>query len=373
MATDLYEVLGVPRGSSQDEIKTAYRKLARKYHPDVNPGDKDAEEKFKEISHAYDILSDPEKRARFDQYGSADGPNPGDFFSGGGGIDLGDLFESFFGGVGGGGGRQRVSGRDGEDLRTAVTVDLAETLTTVSKNIHYRKPSHCRSCDGTGVEGGGKPEQCPTCHGTGQVTRVQQTFIGQMRTSTPCGTCRGQGTIIKNPCSTCKGRGLVAQDAELEVKIPAGIEDGTTLRIGGKGGDPVGAGVSGDLYVDVHVKMSSAFAREGIHLQTALEIGFPQAVLGDEVTLDGVSGDVKFSIPQGSQPGSVIRIKGEGMPPLHGGSRGDLFVQVVVKVPTKISPAEEKLIRELAELQGASPSGGDMSGITGLFKKKKKK
>ncbi len=371
MAKDLYEVLGVSRQASPQEIKAAYRRLARQYHPDVNPGNKEAEERFKEISAAHDILSDEEKRARYDQFGSTDGPTggPGDFF-GGQGFDLGDIFETFFGG---GTQQRRRNGVDGQDLKARVELDLRDVVAGVSKQIRYDRPKRCGSCQGTGVEGGKAPETCPQCNGTGSVTRIQQTFLGQVRTSTTCPNCRGEGVIIKDPCRTCKGRKLVLTQEELAVDVPAGVEDGMSIRFQGRGGEGLGQGSNGDLYVEVDIAADDRFLRDGIHVRTALEISFAQAALGDTVKIDGVAEEVEVTIPPGTQPGTELRVKGLGVPPLRGGPRGDLYVQIQVVVPTKLSEAEIKLIRDLAALRGErDPQGdGDTSLLGGLFKKRK--
>lgn len=370
---DPYEVLGVGRQATPEEIKSAFRKLARKYHPDVNPGNAEAEEKFKEVQQAYEILSDSEKRARYDQYGVTDDqqmPPGGDFF-GGGGAGFGDLFEMFFGqATGQSTGRRARSGRDGEDVRADLSVTLKEVLIGVEKKIRYRKSVVCGACTGTGVEGGGRPETCPTCQGTGQVAKVQSTFIGQIRTMTTCPTCRGEGVLIKNPCKACKGRGTTQDEREITAKIPPGIESGVNIRFGGQGGDGVGGGRNGDLYLFVTVEDDRRFEREGTELFTAAEVSFAQAVLGDELQLEGIDGEMTLKIPAGTQPGTVLRMRGHGLPRLHGGARGDLHVEVRVKVPTKITPAQEKLLREFSELSGDQDPKGDGGFLGGIFKRK---
>lgn len=369
MATkDLYAVLGVSRTATSDELRTAYRKLARQYHPDVNPGNPEAEEKFKEINEAYSVLSDDEKRQAYDQYGSVDGPPQGPFFGGNAG-GFGDLFDMFFGGAGGPRGHQRSTGVPGEDLRIDVELSLQDVLSKTERVVQFRRPEHCESCSGKGTDGGTEPEKCPTCGGAGQVTHVQNTFLGQVRTSAPCSACRGKGTIIKNPCKSCRGRGLVTKEAQRTITIPPGVEDSQVMHISGGGGQGLQGGPDGDLYVTIHVKDDDRFVRDGRTLQTALDITYAQAALGDEVTFDGVDQEHKLTIPHGTQPGQVFTIKGAGMPPLHGGARGDLHVHMNLVVPKKVSEAEAKLIRELALLQGDSPS--EPSGfLGGLFKKK---
>jgi len=366
---DPYEVLGVGRTATPDEIKSAFRKLARKYHPDVNPNFKDAEEKFKEVQHAYEILSDEEKRARYDQFGSVEdsGMPGGDFFGGGG---FGDLFDMFFGQTQQQA-RPRMVGRDGEDIQVAVEITLKEVLTGIEKEVRYRKSTLCGGCKGTGAEGGVKPETCGTCGGQGQVARTQQTFFGQMRTMTPCPTCGGHGVVIKSPCKECRGKGTKVEEHSTHAKIPAGVDTGATIRYAGLGGDGVGQGRAGNLYLIVQVEDDPRFDREGPDLYTATGITFAQAALGDELELPGLAETVKVKVPPGTQPGTVFRQRGMGVPRLHGGARGDLHIEVNVRVPKKVTAAQEKLLREFAELSGEEAPKGDDGGIFGGFFRKK--
>lgn len=367
---DPYEVLGVARGAAADEIKSAYRRLARRYHPDVNPNDPTAEDKFKEVGEAYSILSDPQKRARFDQYGTTDDVPQDPFFQGGGGGNLGDIFEMFFGNMGGGGRTRR--GRDGDDIRVGVELTLLDVLNGVQKDIEVRRLAECGSCHGTGAEGGAQPDVCPTCKGQGQVSTVRNTMIGQMRTSTVCPTCQGTGTQIKNPCHVCHGRQVTPETATVSINIPPGVENGSVMQIPGQGSDGVGDGRPGDLQVVLQVKEDKRFERHGQILVARLEVSFAQAALGDELEIEGVDETLDVHVGAGTQPGTQITIKHAGLPPLHGGRRGDMIVVVQVKVPTKLSEAETKLIRELAELNGIQPKGEDRGGILGgLFGKKK--
>lgn len=369
--TDLYEVLGVRRDASADEIKSAYRRLARQHHPDVNPGDSSAEEKFKEISQAYAILSDPEKKARYDQFGTTDdqGVGAGDFFGGAG--NIGDLFEMFFGAANAGARRPRAYGRDGEDVRVDLELTLQDVLTGSMKTIEYRRMARCSECDGSGAEKGTERAQCPSCGGQGVVTRVQSTFLGQIRTQTTCGTCGGEGTVVERRCSTCQGRGLVATEERLTIEVPAGVEAGSHMTFRGKGGDGVGAGSPGDLFVVLDVVADPRFVRDGTTLHAKVEVTFAQAALGDHVVIDGVGEEVGLDIPAGTQPGTIVRVRGGGLPRLHGGARGDLLVEIQVRVPEKLSEAEAKLIREFAELRGEDQPKGGGSILGGLFKKKK--
>lgn len=367
---DPYEVLGVSRGAEADEIKSAYRRLARRYHPDVNPNDPSAEDKFKEVGAAYAILSDPQKRARFDQYGTTDDVPTDPFQGGGGGIS--DLFEMFFGAQGASQGRAR-RGRDGEDIRADVELTLKEVLTGAKKEIKVNRMAECPSCRGTGAEGGATPDICGTCRGQGMVGSVRNTFLGQVRTSSPCPTCGGSGVQIKNPCHECHGRMVVQQTATVIANIPPGVDNGATMQIAGQGSDGVGEGRQGDLYVVLHVRDDARFERHGQSLLTHLEVTFAQAALGDHVQIEGVDDIINVEIKPGTQPGTRITSRGMGLPALHGGRRGELVVEIQVKVPTKLNEAQIKLIRELAELGGeGQPKGHEHGGILGgLFGKKK--
>lgn len=370
---DPYEVLGVPRDASADEIKSAYRRLARRYHPDVNPDDPSAKEKFQEIGEAYGVLSDADRRARFDRFGTTEDAPSDPFFGGGvgGAGGIADLFEMFFGGMGQAG-PQRAHGRNGEDVRIDINLTLNEVITGAHMEASVNRSALCGECNGLGTEGGKPPETCNTCKGSGMVTRVQNTFIGAVRTSTPCPTCRGEGTIIKDPCHVCKGHGTVMETARVNVTIPPGVETGQTIHMPGQGGEGVGMGRSGDLYVVLHVTDEDRFERHATTLLTYAQITFAQAALGDTVEVEGVEQNFDLEVPAGTQPGDQLIIKNAGLPPLHGGKRGDLVVQAVVKVPEKISEAQEKLLREFAKLGGEPDPKGQSKGLLGnLFGKRK--
>jgi len=361
--------LGVGRDASAEDIKSAYRRLARKYHPDVNPNDPKAEENFKEVGQAYSVLSDPEKKARFDQTGMVEEP-PGGYYQTG---NFTDLFDMFFGG-GGGGFAQDPRHMDGEDVRAEVEISLAEVVTGVEKEIRYRRYVRCTSCSGTGAEGGTQPERCSRCGGTGQVSQVRETFLGTIRTSATCSQCRGTGTIIKNPCTTCKGQGLVVGESTGTVQIPPGVRHGSTLHLPSKGSEAQGYGRPGDLYVVVSVREDSRFERQNQDLHARLELTFAQAALGDEIVIEGVDNEFDLAVPSGTQPGTILTIRGAGLPPLHGGRRGDLHLHTTVRIPEKLNEAQIEAIRDLAELNGEripkpAEQGGGLLG--GLFKKKK--
>lgn len=371
---DPYATLGVARSASPDEIKSAYRKLARQYHPDVNPGNPEAEEKFKEISQAYAIIGDPEKKARFDQFGTVEdqgfpGGGQGDFFQGGG---FGDLFEAFFGGQQAQP-RARGGARDGDDLRAEAVIQLVDVLEGKEVPVKFRKAARCETCSGSGTSDGSKPSTCSECQGRGSVTAVRQTMIGSIRTSTPCPKCRGEGITIENPCSTCRGEGVTPKQEELFVTIPAGIEGGQTLRVQGKGSDGIRGGGNGDLYVVVHVTEDKRFVREGRNLGTEVEITYAQAAIGDVIEVEGLTENLELNIEPGTQPGDTFRIKNQGFPRIGGGARGDLFVEAKIVVPKKTSKAEADLLKEYAELRDEPiPQGAGKSAniFEKIFKRK---
>lgn len=364
---DPYDVLGVPRDASQDEIKSAYRRLARRYHPDVNPNDPEAEEKFKEIGEANSILSDPDRRARYDQYGTTD-EQMSDPFGGGG---IGDIFDLFFG-AGMGQSRGRSNVRQGEDLRAEVELTLKEVIVGAHRDLDLQRMGQCDRCGGNGAEPPSTPERCPTCQGQGVVGQVRQTIIGSVRTTTTCGTCMGQGVVIKQPCTKCKGRGLVGEHARVSISIPPGVEHGATMHVPGQGNDGVGGARPGDLYVYLEVKDDRRFQRQGQTLFTTVDLTFAQAALGDSITIQGVDDDVELTVPAGVQPGERVSVRGAGLPPLHGGRRGDLIVGLNVVIPKKLNEAQASLIKELAEVSGETVPKGEPGGLLGgLFKKKK--
>jgi molecular chaperone DnaJ len=371
--SDPYDVLGVSRTASADEIKSAYRRLARRYHPDVNPGDNEAEEKFKEIGAAYSVLSDPDRRARFDQFGTVDDQPQDPFFNAGGGMaGFSDLFDMFFGAAAGGQGRRRGFARDGEDIQASITMSLQEVLTGLHKEIQIGRMEECDACGGTGSEGGGPPETCPTCKGQGIISQIKNTFIGQVRTSSTCPTCHGAGAVVKNPCNKCKGRAVLPAEAKVMLNVPPGVESGQTMHVPGQGSDGVAGGRPGDLYVSIFIEEDKRFQRQGTTLFTALELSFAQAALGDTVEIAGVDEPVTLEIVAGTQPGTQIVSRGTGLPPLHGGRRGDLITTVNVKIPTKLNEAQSKLIKELAEVSGEKVPEGQPGLLGSLFGKKKK-
>ena len=351
---DYYEVLGVPRDADEAAIKKAYRQQAKKNHPDANPGDPTAEERFKEINEAYQVLSNPQKRAQYDQFGH-DGPQAsgfggggyGDFsgFGGGfGGFDVEDIFSSFFGG---GTSRSRPQGpMRGDDLRYDLTIDFEEAAKGCEKQITLAKDEACPTCGGSGAKPGTKAQTCSTCNGTGQERVVQQTAFGRIQNVRTCSKCRGTGKIITDPCTKCNGRGKVRSSSRRTVKVPAGIDNGQVLTIRGAGEAGENGGPAGDLLIVVTVRPHRLFKRQDYDLYLELPLTFTQAALGAEVDVPTLGKPVKYSFPEGTQPGQTFRIKGQGIPYLRGGGKGDLYVNVNVEVPKRLTEKQKELLRQ---------------------------
>lgn len=369
MKRDFYEVLGVAKDATPDTIKKAYRKLAMQFHPDKNPDNKEAEDKFKEAAQAYEVLSNPDMRSRYDRFGHAGVGGPG----GGGGHqfhDVGDIFEAFgdifgdlFGGGGGPGQRQRRGGgngpRRGNDLRYMMEIELSDVLEGIQKPIEFESDEDCKTCEGTGAEAGSKPEVCAACGGRGQVVRSQ----GFFSMATTCGTCRGSGTVIKNPCKKCRGKGRLSVARKLLVSVPAGVDNGTQLRMTGEGEAGSKGGPAGDLYVELRVRPDERFERDGDQLYSALEIGYLEALLGGKMNVDTLRGPAVVEIPKGTQYGAQIKLVGQGMPSLRGVRVGDLIYVVKIIMPKKLGKDEEKLLRQIAE----SKDSGKEKGKSGFF------
>lgn len=349
---DYYEVLGVDKSATEDQIKKAYRQQAKKYHPDLNPGDKAAEEKFKEVNEAYEVLSDSEKKAKYDQFGHA-GVDP-NFGAGGysGGAynvdfgDLGDIFSSFFGG--GGRTRNPNAPRRGEDAGATVVISFEEAAFGCKKNITVTRIEKCDTCGGSGAQAGSQPKTCPTCHGTGQINVSQRTPFGVMQSQRVCDQCRGTGKIIEKPCRSCGGKGKVRRTKNEEIKIPAGIDDGQTfvLRGGGHAGD--NGGPSGDLRITVAVRPHPIFERRGFDVWCEFPITFTQAALGDELTVPTLDGNVKYNIPEGTQPGDVFKLRGKGITRINSSIRGDQYVKVVLEVPKNLNSKQKSLLKDFS-------------------------
>lgn len=358
---DYYEVLGLGKNATDAEIKSAYRKLAKKYHPDLNPGDKTAEEKFKEVNEAHDILSDPEKRKRYDQFGFAGvdpnygaGQSGGGFggFGGAGGVDLGDIFGDIFGGGFGGFGGFGTSSRanpnaprKGHDIQASVILTFEEAAHGCTKKITLNRQQTCPDCNGNGCESGTSPETCTQCGGRGYVVTQQRTPFGVMQSQQPCPHCGGRGTIIKNPCKTCRGTGKTSTRKTLEVKIPAGIDDDQNIALRGQGDAGSNGGPSGDVIVHVTVKRDAVFERDGYDVYVRVPITYSQAVLGAEIEVPTVDGKVAQRIPEGTQSGTKFRLRGQGIQYLNGRGRGDQYVIVEVEIPKKLNRTQREALK----------------------------
>lgn len=360
---DYYEVLGIGKNATDAEIKSAYRKLAKKYHPDLNPGDKEAEEKFKEVNEANDVLSDPQKRQRYDQFGfagvdpnyaAANGGDAGGFGGGFGGVDLGDIFGDIFGG-GFGGGFSGFGGgsstrtanvpRKGHDIQASVILTFEEAAHGCSKKITINRQDTCPDCGGTGAAKGTSPETCPDCGGRGYVVTQQRTPFGVMQSQQPCSHCGGRGTIIRNPCKTCRGTGKTAARKSLEINIPAGIDDDQNIALRGQGDAGSNGGPAGDVIVHVTVKADPMFERDGYDVTIHVPITFSQAVLGDDVEVPTVDGRIVQHIPEGTQSGTKFRLRGQGIQYLNGRGRGDQYVIVDVEIPKKVTRAQREALK----------------------------
>ena len=356
---DYYEVLGIQKGASEDEIKKAYKKLARKYHPDMNPGDKEAEEKFKEVNEANEVLSDPEKKARYDQFGFAGvDPNYGAGAGGGaygGGFDfgdLGDIFGSFFGGGFGGQRRNPNAPQRGESIRASVSISFTEAAFGCEKSVTIERSEQCPTCKGSGCAPGTTPEICPDCHGSGTVQTRRQTPMGVFASNGPCRKCGGTGRLIHQPCSDCRGSGAVRKRRTIKVSIPAGIDHGQTISLRGQGGAGKNGGPAGDLLITVMVQPHEIFRRDGVDVFCEAPITFTQAVLGAELEIPTIDGKVKYSIPEGTQTGTVFRLKGKGVPVLNGRGRGDQYVTVVIETPRSLNKEQKEALRRFSETLG---------------------
>ena len=360
---DYYEVLGIGKNATDAEIKSAYRKLAKKYHPDLNPGDKEAEEKFKEVNEANDVLSDPQKRQRYDQFGfagvdpnyaAANGGGAGGFGGGFGGVDLGDIFGDIFGGGFGGGfsgfgggssTRTANAPRKGHDIQASVILTFEEAAHGCSKKITINRQDTCPDCGGTGAAKGTSPETCPDCGGRGYVVTQQRTPFGVMQSQQPCSHCGGRGTIIRNPCKTCRGTGKTAARTSLEINIPAGIDDDQNIALRGQGDAGSNGGPAGDVIVHVTVKADPMFERDGYDVTIHVPITFSQAVLGDDVEVPTVDGRIVQHIPEGTQSGTKFRLRGQGIQYLNGRGRGDQYVIVDVEIPKKVTRAQREALK----------------------------
>ena len=381
---DYYDVLGVGKSADATEIKKAYRKLAMKYHPDKNPGDKEAEEKFKEINEAYEVLSDETKRNNYDQFGH-EGVN-GQGFGGAGGFGgqgfggfddiFGDIFGDMFGG-GFGGGRPRRRGPErGADIRQRINISFEEAAFGKEVKVKINRSEECDECHGSGAKPGTSKKTCPTCNGSGQVQSVQRTPFGNIASTRTCATCNGEGEVIDSPCSKCHGKGSIRKTKTIEVDIPAGIDEGQMIKLSGQGELGTRGGPRGDLYIEVSVNVHQLFTREGYDVYLEMPITFAQATLGDEIQVPTLDGKVQYQVPEGTQTGTVFRLKGKGIPKLRSNVRGDQYVKVTVEIPKKLNDKQKELVRQFAKECGEEVHERQKSlsdKIDGFFKNLKKK
>lgn len=370
---DYYEVLGVAKGATDDEIKKAYRKVAKECHPDLHPGDTAAETRFKEASEAYEVLSNSEKRAQYDQFGHAafDQTAGGGYggYGGAGGFDFGDIFESFFGGGFGGSSRSSRGPQRGQDIRVYVDLSFEEAAFGVEKEVSVNKYVSCDTCEGTGSKSKVRTT-CSTCNGTGQIKTRQNTPFGQFMNQRPCDRCGGTGTIVSDPCSSCSGRGKVRKNVKLNVKIPAGIDHGQAVSIPGKGEPGNLGGPAGNLLVSVKIKPHNIFERDGFNVYSELDITFAQAAIGSTIKVDTLDGKVELTIPSGTQTGSSFRMKGKGIPKLQASGRGDHYIKINVVVPKKLNDKQKELLRQFDEATDNSLGGVSSDNGKKFWKKK---
>ncbi len=370
---DYYELLGVERSADADTIKKSYRKLARQYHPDANPGDAEAEARFKQVAEAYEVLSDPDKRANYDRFGSATGPGGGGFGGGdpfGGG--LGDLFDAFFNTTGGGGGGGRAAAQRGVDLEVVAHLDLEDAVAGVAKDVAVRTAVPCDTCEATGARPGSDVSRCDQCGGSGQVRQVRQSILGQMVSTSTCPRCAGEGVEIASPCDDCSGEGRRVEEQTYNVDIPAGVGEGSTLRLTGRGAVGPRGGGAGDLYVQVEVKEHDVFIRDGENLLAELHVAATQSALGATVDFTTIDGDVTVDVPSGAQTGKQYRIRDAGVPRLRGRGRGDLLLTLVVDTPTDLTAEQEELLRQLAKERHEEVKDPGEDGLLGRFKSRLK-
>ncbi len=382
---DYYEVLGVDKSASDDEIKKAYRSMAKKYHPDLNPGNADAEKKFKEANEAYEVLSDSDKKGRYDRFGHA-GVDPnygaggagggfGGFggFGGGMDFDLGDIFSSFFGGGFGGAGRVNPNApQRGGDIQSSVTISFEEAAKGCKKTININRVEVCDDCSGTGAAKGTSSQSCPDCGGRGVINSTQKTAFGNITQQRACPKCGGRGSYNPTPCQKCRGSGRLKRDTKIDVNIPAGIDDRQIVNVRGQGNKGVNGGPAGDIRVGINIRPHPFFERDGYNVWCEMTVSFVQAALGDELEVPTLDGKVKYSLPAGTQPGNIFRLKDKGITNLNGRGRGDQLVKIIVNIPKSLSERQKELLREFNSDIGGRPPDEQDDKKGGIFGKKKK-
>lgn len=370
---DYYEILGISKDADDKEIKSAFRKLAKKYHPDLNPDNKEAETNFKEINEAYEVLSDPNKKAKYDQFGHAAFDQSQGF---GGGADFndfgdifGDIFGDFFGGGFGGSSRtQRTGPRAGSDLKIKLDITFEEAAFGTKKDIKINRIEKCHVCDGSGAKKGTSKKTCPTCHGAGHVKTVQRTPFGQFASTKTCTTCNGNGEVVEEPCTACGGSGKERKSRKLSINIPAGVDTNSVIPLRGEGNHGERGGPAGDLYVYLNVKEHELFERDGYDVWCEIPISFTKAALGGNIEVPTLEGKVKYDIPEGMQPGTVFRLKNKGIKNLRGSSKGDQYVRVKITVPKKLTDKQKELLKEFAKEYGEDADKDDKKGFFGKMK-----
>lgn len=373
---DYYEVLGLQKNATESEIKKAYLGMAKKYHPDKNPGDKEAEAKFKEANEAYSVLSDADKRSQYDQFGhsafeAGGGAGAGGFGGfGGGGFDFGDIFSSFFGGGGASSARRQNMPIEGDDVFTRITLSFEEAVFGCKKDITFNRVEACGDCEGSGAQKGSKVDTCAQCRGTGRVTVQQRTMLGMMQTQQTCSACRGKGKIILSPCKNCKGAGYVKLTKNMTVTIPEGIGEGQRVVLRGQGSAGRNGGANGDLVIEVHIRPHAFFEREGNHIYCEIPISFTEAALGADIEIPTLEGKQSYHIPDGTQPGTAFTLRGKGVPDLHSKRRGDLIITVNVEVPKNLSNEQKKLLQDFAKASGKDASEKRTGFLKKLFDRK---
>ncbi|NNN21995.1 MAG: molecular chaperone DnaJ [Acidimicrobiales bacterium] len=365
-STDYYEILGVGKNASDDEIKRAYRKLAREHHPDANDGDATAEAKFKEISAAYETLKDPERRRRYDMFGDSGDGGPQGFDMGGFTGGFSDLFDAFLGGNPFGQRGRRQGPPRGQDMEIVVDLSFKDAVFGQKQSIKTHAPERCETCKGSGAKEGTSPQTCSACKGAGEIRQVRQSLLGQIVTSGPCGTCQGLGQVISSPCPDCGGEGRQRGSQEFTIEIPAGVDNGTTLRLSNRGAPGPRGGANGDLYVHLRVKSDPRFIRDGNDLIHEMHIPMTGAALGMQMTFESLDGEENINVQPGTQSGAVVRIKGKGVPQVRTTRRGDLLVHIIVDTPTKLSKEQERLLKELAKERGEETTEIDHGLISKL-------